>query len=66
MTTFHKQITDFKILNNGAAFVFRNTNKSFIILMPFFGHWMKRGWGTCAKVTKVGVFRHFSNFIFSE
>ncbi len=46
---------------NGAAFVFRNTNKSFIIPMPFFGHWMKRGWGTYAKVTKVGIRRHFSN-----
>lgn len=51
---------------NGAAFVFRNTNKSFIIPMPFFGHWLKRGWGTYAKVSKVGIFRHFSNFIFSE
>ncbi|MBB1078051.1 FAD-dependent oxidoreductase [Rhodoferax sp. 4810] len=51
---------------NGAAFVFRNTNKSFIIPMPFLGHWMKRGWGTYAKVTKVGIWRHFSNFIFSE
>ena len=50
---------------NGAAFVFRNTNKSFIIPMPFFGHWMKRGWGTYAKVTKVGIWRHFSNFIYS-
>jgi sulfide:quinone oxidoreductase len=51
---------------NGAAFVFRNTKRSFIIPMPIFGHWMKRGWGTYAKVTKVGVFRHFSNFLFSE
>jgi sulfide:quinone oxidoreductase len=51
---------------NGAAFVFRNTNKSFIIPMPFFGHWMKRGWGTYAKITKVGIRRHFSGFIFSE
>jgi sulfide:quinone oxidoreductase len=51
---------------NGAAFVFRNTNRSFIIPMPFFGHWMKRGWGTYAKVTKMGIFRHLSGFIFSE
>lgn len=51
---------------NGAAFVFRNTNKSFIIPMPFFGHWMKRGWGTYAKVTKLGIWRHFANFISSE
>lgn len=51
---------------NGAAFVFRNTNKSFIIPMPFIGHWMKRGWGTYAKITKIGIRRHFSGFIFSE
>lgn len=51
---------------NGAAFVFRNTNKSFIIPMPFIGHWMKRGWGTYAKMTKIGIRSHFSGFIFSE
>jgi sulfide:quinone oxidoreductase len=51
---------------NGAAFVFRNTSKSLIIPMPFFGHWMKRGWGHYSKVTKIGVRRHFSGFIFSE
>ena len=51
---------------NGAAFVFRNSKKSFIIPMPFIGHWVKRGWGTYAKVTKIGIRRHFSNLIFSE
>jgi len=45
---------------NGAAFVFRNTKKSFILPMPIVGHWMKRGWGTYAKISKVGIFRHFS------
>lgn len=50
---------------DGAAFVFRNTKTSFIIPMPFVGHWMKRGWGTYSKITKVGVFRHFSGFLFS-
>ena len=47
---------------NGAAFVFRNTKRSFIIPMPFVGHWMKRGWGTYSKITKVGIWRHFSGF----
>ena len=51
---------------DGAAFVFRNTKTSFIIPMPFVGHWMKRGWGTYSKLTKVGIFRHFSGFLFSE
>lgn len=51
---------------NGAAFVFRNTKTSFIIPMPLFGHWMKRGWGTYAKVSKVGILRHFSNLMLAE
>ena len=51
---------------DGAAFVFRNTKKSFIIPMPFVGHWMKRGWGTYSKITKIGIMRHFSGFIFSN
>jgi sulfide:quinone oxidoreductase len=51
---------------NGAAFVFRNTKISIIIPMPFFGHWMKRGWGSYANIIKIGIFRHFSRFIFSE
>ena len=51
---------------NVAAFVFRNSKKSFIIPLPIIGHWMKRGWGTYSKITKMGILRHFSNFIFSE
>lgn len=45
---------------NGAAFVFRNSKRSFVIPMPVVGHWMKRGWGTYSKITKVGIARHFS------
>lgn len=41
---------------NGAAFVFRNSQRSFIIPMPIVGHWMKRGWGTYSKLTKLGKF----------
>ncbi|MFA5329830.1 MAG: FAD-dependent oxidoreductase [Prolixibacteraceae bacterium] len=51
---------------DGAAFIFRNTNKSFIIPLPFLGHYMKRGWGTYSKITKIGILRHFSGFIFSN
>jgi sulfide:quinone oxidoreductase len=46
---------------DGAAFVFRNLKRSFIIPMPYLGHWMKRGWGTYAKVSKTGIRRHFAN-----
>jgi len=41
---------------DGAAFVFRNSKKSFLIPMPIVGHWMKKGWGTYSKLTKVGKF----------
>ena len=41
---------------NGAAFVFRNRIRSFVIPMPIFGHWMKKGWGVYSKLTKVGKF----------
>lgn len=39
---------------DGAAFVFRDDKKSFLIPMPIIGHWMKKGWGTYSKLTKVG------------
>jgi len=51
---------------NGAAFIFRNTKQSFIIPLPFIGHWMKRGWGIYSKIGKIGINRHFSGFLFSE
>jgi sulfide:quinone oxidoreductase len=41
---------------DGAAFVFRNDKRSFIIPLPVVGHWMKKGWGVYSKLTKVGRF----------
>lgn len=41
---------------DGAAFVFRDDKKSFLIPMPIVGHWMKKGWGTYSKLTKMGKF----------
>ena len=41
---------------NGAAFVFRNDKRAFVIPMPVVGHWMKKGWGIYSKWTKVGKF----------
>jgi len=41
---------------DGAAFVFRNDKKAFIIPMPIVGHWLKKGWGHYSKLTKVGRF----------
>lgn len=39
---------------NGAAFVFRNNKRSFVIPMPVFGHWIKKGWGLYNRLVKTG------------
>ena len=39
---------------NGAAFVFRNHTRAFVIPMPIFGHWIKQAWGKYTKLTKTG------------
>lgn len=41
---------------NGAAFVYRDDKKAFVIPMPIIGHIMKKGWGTYAKASKTGRF----------
>ena len=40
---------------NGAAFVFRNSKRAFVIPLPVLGHWLKRGWGTYSRMTKLGT-----------
>jgi sulfide:quinone oxidoreductase len=41
---------------NGAAFIFRNGKKAFMIPMPILGHWMKKAWGIYSRLTKLGKF----------
>lgn len=41
---------------DGAAFVFRDGKKAFMIPMPIVGHWLKKGWGIYARLTKLGKF----------
>ena len=41
---------------NGAAFVFRNGTRAFMIPMPVLGHWLKNGWGVYARLSKLGQF----------
>jgi sulfide:quinone oxidoreductase len=40
---------------DGAAFVYRNETRNIVIPLPVIGHWLKRGWGTYAKLTKTGA-----------
>ena len=39
---------------NGAAFVYRDEKRAFMVPMPIFGHWLKRGWGKYCRYTKLG------------
>lgn len=41
---------------DGAAFIFRNGKKAFMIPMPVLGHWMKKSWGVYSRLTKLGKF----------
>ena len=39
---------------DGAAFVYRDDKRAFSIPMPIFGHWLKKGWGTYCRLSKLG------------
>lgn len=39
---------------NGAAYVYRDSKKAFVIPMPVVGHWMKKAWGYYVKWSKTG------------
>ena len=39
---------------NGAAFVFRNNNRGFMLPMPIIGHALKKGWGWYCRNSKLG------------
>ena len=39
---------------NGAAFVYRDDKRAFMFPMPFIGHWLKRGWGSYCRYSKLG------------
>ena len=41
---------------NGAAFVFRNDKRAYMIPLPIIGHWLKQAWGYYSKLSKVGGF----------
>jgi len=39
---------------DGAAFVYRDDEREFMIPMPVVGHWLKKGWGVYARYSKLG------------
>ena len=53
---YHEHISILCVMDtgDGAAYVYRDVNKEYIIPMPVVGHWMKKGWGWYQKWTKTG------------
>jgi len=41
---------------NGAAFVYRDEKRAFMLPMPYIGHWLKKGWGLYCRYSKLGKF----------
>lgn len=39
---------------DGAAFVYRDAKRAFMLSIPVVGHWLKRGWGIYCKNSKLG------------
>ena len=39
---------------DGAAFVYRDEKRAFMLPMPFIGHWMKKAWGFYCRNSKLG------------
>ena len=39
---------------DGAAFVYRDAKRAFMLPMPMVGHWLKRGWGAYCGNSKLG------------
>jgi sulfide:quinone oxidoreductase len=39
---------------DGAAFVYRDEKRAFMLPLPIIGHWLKKGWGSYCKYSKLG------------
>ncbi|WP_457748201.1 NAD(P)/FAD-dependent oxidoreductase [Sulfurimonas sp.] len=39
---------------DGAAFVYRDEKRAFMLPMPVIGHWMKKAWGSYCRYSKLG------------
>ncbi len=53
---YHEHINILCVMDsgNGASFVYRDDKKAFMIPMPIFGHWLKKGWGVYCRYSKLG------------
>ena len=53
---YHEHLNILCVMDNGngAAFVYRDAKRAFMLPMPFIGHWLKRGWGHYCRKSKLG------------
>ena len=45
---------------DGAAFIYRDEKRAFMLPMPIIGHWIKKGWGFYCRNSKLGKIPHIS------
>ncbi len=53
----HLSIVCLMDVGNGAAMVYRGRSRNVVVPLPVVGHWLKRGWGSYARLTKLGRLR---------
>lgn len=53
---YHEHLNILCVMDSGdgAAFVFRDEKKAFMLPLPIVGHWLKKGWGKYCKLSKMG------------
>lgn len=53
---YHEHLNILCVMDSGdgAAFVYRDNKRAFMLPMPFIGHWLKKGWGIYCRYSKLG------------
>jgi sulfide:quinone oxidoreductase len=55
---YHQHLNILCVMDSGdgAAFVYRDEKRAFMLPMPYIGHWLKKGWGLYCRYSKLGKF----------
>ena len=53
---YHEHLNILCVMDSGdgAAFVYRDEKRAFMLPMPLVGHWLKKGWGVYCRYSKLG------------
>lgn len=53
---YHEHLNILCVMDSGdgAAFVYRDEKRAFMFPMPVVGHWLKKGWGSYCRYSKLG------------